>query len=116
MVGNMERVCGLLVMVAPTTEHLGTTGHMGEDHTRTKNGDRYDGLFKNGRWDGKGNFEYASGDTYEGEMKNGRRHGRGTYTWADGAGSYSGSWYAGQKHGRGDAYIGTGIRMKVTLS
>ena len=35
------------------------------------NGDRYEGLFKNGKWNGKGKYYYKNGDIYEGKWLDG---------------------------------------------
>ena len=73
----MERVCGLLVTVAPTTafrERPATWARI----IHVQNGDRYDGLFR--MVDG---MERKLNTRLAIHMKgneNGRRHGRGTYT------------------------------------
>lgn len=41
------------------------------------NSDRYDGYWKNGKKDGKGNFHYANGDKYEGDFKEDVKCGNG---------------------------------------
>ena len=49
-----------------------------------KDGSKYMGDFKWGRFSGKGTFTWLDGVKYVGEFKNGKRHGQGTYTWTDG--------------------------------
>ena len=49
-----------------------------------KDGSKYVGEFKWGRFSGKGTFTWLDGVKYVGEFKNGKRHGQGTYTWTDG--------------------------------
>ena len=42
-----------------------------------KNGDRYEGEWKNGKIEGKGIYCRNNGDRYEGDFKNGKREGKG---------------------------------------
>lgn len=64
-----------------------------------KNGDVYDGNWKDGKRQGNGFIEYASGGDYDGEWLNGKRHGEGVETTADDR--YDGSWARGKRHGVG---------------
>lgn len=64
------------------------------------NGDRYEGGFKNGLFNGWGTYYYANGDVYEGNFFNDMRHGRGTMVFANGN-RYAGEWMNDQKHGTG---------------
>jgi hypothetical protein len=55
---------------------------------------------------------FRNGDRYEGEWRNGKRHGRGKYIWADGTWS-DGEWKDNQRFGQcvtgwpnGDRYVG----------
>lgn len=61
-----------------------------------KNGDKYKGMFKDGRPCGQGTMKYnysipglMGSDheeaTYEGQFKAGKREGQGIMTWADGS-------------------------------
>lgn len=68
------------------------------------NGDRYDGVFVNGRKHGPGRYtDVRNGTVYDGEWVNGRREGYGVYTTYDGL-KYEGEWLYGMKHGRGVLY------------
>ena len=49
-----------------------------------KDGSKYVGEFKLGRFSGQGTFTWLDGVKYVGEFKDGKRHGQGTYTWGDG--------------------------------
>ena len=49
-----------------------------------KDGSKYVGEFKWGRFSGQGIFTWLDGVKYIGEFKAGKRHGQGTYTWGDG--------------------------------
>ena len=49
-----------------------------------KNGSKYVGEFKLGRFSGQGIFTWLDGVKYVGEFKDGKRHGQGTYTRTDG--------------------------------
>ena len=47
------------------------------------NGDRYEGDFRNDKFEGKGIY-YKSGDRYEGDYRNGKREGKGIYYYNNG--------------------------------
>jgi len=64
------------------------------------NGDKYVGVFKDGKKHGQGIYTSPSGIKYVGEFKNGEMYGQGTYTWADGD-KYVGEWKGDEKHGQG---------------
>ena len=49
-----------------------------------KDGSKYVGWFKNGKFSGQGIFKWLDGVKYVGEFKAGKRHGQGTYLWLDG--------------------------------
>ena len=49
------------------------------------NGDKYVGEYKDDKLDGEGTLTFANGDKYVGEFKDGNYHGQGTFTWTDGA-------------------------------
>ena len=49
-----------------------------------KDGSKYVGGFKWGRFSGQGIFTWLDGIKYVGEFKNGKRHGQGTLTLPDG--------------------------------
>ena len=49
-----------------------------------KDGSKYVGDFKWGKFSGRGIFTWLDGVKYVGEFKAGKRHGQGTYTWGDG--------------------------------
>lgn len=49
-----------------------------------RDGEKYDGTFKDDELDGTGVYYYANGDRYEGQFKNGVKHGRGIYHFANG--------------------------------
>lgn len=65
-----------------------------------KNGDRYEGDFKNGLKHGQGNYTAHNGDSYQGTYKDGLRHGCGNYQWANGA-FYIGEFKFGKRNGHG---------------
>ena len=81
---------------SPTAAPL-TDGHHRVEY---KNGDVYEGSFKNGMRHGAGTYQFADGDCYEGAWHNGRKHGYGTYTWKDGS-KYVGSWSGNRQEGDG---------------
>ena len=65
-----------------------------------RDGQVYDGEWKEGRWNGKGTLNSANGDVYEGEFLNDQRHGTGTYTWKSGR-QYIGGFALDERHGKG---------------
>ncbi len=76
------------------------------------NGDRYEGSFKNGLFDGWGVYYYHNGDKYEGEFKNNMKDGKGTLTFSNGD-KYVGefkddmmSGYGSFSYANGDRYVG----------
>ena len=65
-----------------------------------KNGDRYEGEFKDGKLTGSGTYYHLAnnqsrGDVYTGGFLNGLRQGNGRYTFAGGAEMLEGIWTAG---------------------
>jgi len=96
-----------------------------------KNGDSYDGEWKNGKKNGYGVYVSEDGQIYEGYWVDNRKEGQGKEVDPDGniyegewkhdehdgygietlSGSkYTGMWKAGVKHGKGVYYFGTGNR------
>jgi hypothetical protein len=64
------------------------------------NGDRYEGEFRDGKFNGWGTYFHLSnnqfrGDKYTGQFLNGSRHGSGRYLSANGNESLEGRWSAG---------------------
>ena len=75
------------------------------------NDDRYEGIFVNGRPQGKGMFlSVEENERYEGDFRNGFFHGRGVFTYANGD-QYTGQFAGGQPHGIGEyVYLANGKR------
>lgn len=73
------------------------------------NGDRYEGEFEHGLFNGWGVYTYSNGDRYEGEFKNDMKWGRGTLTYRDGD-KYIGEFKNDMKHGRGSYLFHNGDR------
>ncbi len=63
-------------------------------------GSKYQGNFRNGKYDGQGVYTFTNGNKYVGEFKNGKSNGQGTLTYADG-GKYTGNWKNGKSNGQG---------------
>jgi hypothetical protein len=108
----------------------GKTGQL-----RGANGDRYDGAFVDGRFEGKGTYvfagdtgakyvgdwvgglyegagveTYAGGVVYKGAFAGGKRHGYGVMTYANGS-VYKGAWVDGRKQGKGIMELADGKGM-----
>jgi hypothetical protein len=57
--------------------------------------------------DGYGTFVFSGREKYEGEFRDGRFNGTGTYTYSDGT-RYAGQWVDGDRDGRGILYKADG--------
>lgn len=64
-----------------------------------EDGENYKGQWEDGI-SGKGTLTFKNGDSYEGDFKNGKMNGNGTYCWKDQA-YYTGSWKENQMNGNG---------------
>jgi hypothetical protein len=73
------------------------------------NGDRYEGEFRNGLFNGWGVYTYRSGDRYEGEFAEDLKHGKGTYTSSDGE-KYVGEFVKDRRQGQGTLFLKNGDR------
>ena len=67
---------------------------------------RYEGEFKDGKYNGKGVWTY-NGFRYEGEFKDGKHDGYGVYFYSNGN-RYEGEWKDGEKHGKGSFIYASG--------
>ena len=69
-------------------------------------GRRYEGNFKNSKFEGKGSFFSAEGHLlYEGQWVNNKREGQGvSYNPTSGKKEYEGNWQEGYCHGKGKLY------------
>jgi len=65
-----------------------------------KNGDQYEGEFKNNTFNGEGTYIYSSGSKYIGKWKDGKSHFFGVLTFPDGA-TYIGEFKNGKFDGQG---------------
>jgi hypothetical protein len=63
-------------------------------------GNKYQGIFKNGKRTGQGTYTFANGDKFVGEFLDGKFHGKGKYTYTDGD-VYDGQWLLGRMSGHG---------------
>ena len=66
-----------------------------------ENGDVYKSDIVDGKWTGKGVYEYANGDVYEGDFVDGEFTGKGIYMHADGT-VYEGDFVDGKMTGYGE--------------
>lgn len=74
-----------------------------------KNGNFYEGDFKNDQFEGKGKFVYSTQDrlkrvSYEGDFKSGKKHGLGMFTWRTGV-TYEGEYFEDERIGFGIMYF-----------
>ena len=60
----------------------------------------YEGEWKDGLWEGKGEIRYTDGDSYSGQFSRHEFNGYGTYRYSDGA-VYEGYWKDGMFNGSG---------------
>jgi hypothetical protein len=75
-----------------------------------KNGDRYEGEWKNGNIDGFGCYQYSIGEKYIGYYRNNKRTGHGRYIYKNGI-IYEGNWQNGNQKGIGCYIYGNGVYM-----
>jgi hypothetical protein len=68
-----------------------------------KNGDVYEGDWKDDRKHGYGKMKYSNGNFYEGDWKNDRKHGFGMMNYSDGN-TYEGDWVEDMRHRIGKLY------------
>ena len=61
-----------------------------------KDGDKYDGGWKDGKFHGKGTYFYSNGSTFLGMYKQGKKHGEGVYIDAKGK-HFEGFWELGKR-------------------
>jgi hypothetical protein len=73
-------------------------------------GDRYEGEFRNGLFNGWGVYAYKNGDRYEGEFADDQKDGKGTFTGANGD-KYVGEFAKDRKHGQGTLFFKNGDRF-----
>jgi len=67
-----------------TGEHINDFVKDGIGLIEYKDGDTYEGEWRNSEFHGQGTYKYANGENYIGEFKGGKRDGQGTYTFANG--------------------------------
>jgi|GEM_PF-416126 hypothetical protein len=72
------------------------------------NGDKYEGNFKNGTYEGQGNYDFAEGHRYVGEFKDGKFSGQGSYVMAKTGAKYIGAFANGTYNGIGTYYYEDG--------
>ena len=65
-----------------------------------KNGNIYDGDWKDDVRNGKGKYTWINGDIYDGDWKDDKRNGKGKYTWVDGN-IFEGDWKDDKRNGKG---------------
>ena len=65
-----------------------------------KNGDKYEGEWKDCLKHGRGIDRFANGDSYRGQFSEGKPHGKGVYKWKNGS-IYKGEFVKGMKQGKG---------------
>ena len=70
---------------------------------------KYIGGFKDGKYYGRGTFNWSDGGMYVGEYKDGKYHGQGTLTLTNGT-RYEGEWKDGFVNGQGTYTFRSGIK------
>lgn len=76
---------------------------------------KYDGeIDENGLCSGVGKFYYKNGDVYDGEWKDGQRHGKGKMIYSDGY--YVGEWKNGVREGKGKDVFANGYYYEGDFS
>lgn len=70
-------------------------------------GNKYDGNWEEGMYEGFGIYSWKTGDRYAGYFSKGLKNGYGTYTWENGD-CYEGYWSNNKRNGEGTYYFATG--------
>jgi len=65
-----------------------------------RDGEKYDGVWQNGKKHGRGVLTWGKGGKYDGQWQDGKWHGQGFCIWLSGQ-NYDGEWQADKRHGRG---------------
>lgn len=71
-----------------------------------RNGDRYEGYWRDDQADGNGIYTQGDGSKYEGSWRGDRKHGLGKQVWSDGQ-AYEGQYVNGLKEGHGKLTFST---------
>ena len=74
-------------------------------------GDRFEGIFVNGKKEGKGTYYYPDGDMYEGNWLNDKKNDYGIYVWSYGD-KYEGNWFNDKMQGYGTYYFQSGSKYE----
>ena len=69
-------------------------------YTDDRPNERYEGVLRDGKMDGRGFYSYASGNRYEGEWLDDKRHGHGVFVFTNGA-RFDGEWRDNKPNGAG---------------
>ena len=136
-------LCALLAAILLITAAAAARPGQQSGDYRTEfysNGDKYEGYFLNGKYQGKGKYTWSNGDYYEGEFTGGQISGTGrivfangefweglfasgqvdsgygTFYWGTGGDRFKGSWLNGQPDGLGTLIHANGQSEQVTFS
>jgi hypothetical protein len=74
----------------------------------------YIGTFKNGEWNGKGEYYLKSGSWYKGDFRNGKRHGKGQTYDVIHKRTDTGDYFEDKRKGKGEMIWESGRRYKGT--
>jgi len=85
------------------------------DHAKTKRDEYVGETSGKGKREGQGILKFKDGDLYEGGFKDGKMHGKGRYKLADGD-VYEGTWVSGAKHGPGTYWYASGRADVVSFN
>lgn len=80
----------------------------GKVSIKFKDGDSYEGLYKDGLKEGKGVYKWSDGKIYDGEWKKGWQEGKGNFTYPK-VGVYQGDFKNGQREGNGVLRFKNGV-------
>jgi hypothetical protein len=72
-----------------------------------KDGGLYRGEILNGKYYGKGEYQFKNGNRYDGQWRDDQMHGPGVFYYTDGS-RYEGQFVNGKKNGKGNFYFSTG--------
>lgn len=75
-----------------------------------KDGNTFEGSFKNDKPNGEGKLTTPRGDVYTGSFVDYKKNGQGTYVWAAGH-KYVGNWVNDKRQGQGAIYLSNGKKQ-----
>jgi hypothetical protein len=105
-------VCGSAGVLKPHGKGrcvYGTEGYNNDNifFDKGEKGDKYEGWWVDGKWEGKGRLVKMNGEKYEGDWVGGKKDGKGELMESIGQ-IYEGEWVCGERQGKGRQMYNSG--------